>query len=311
MGKLSAGLNRRNFMRLLAYGSALASLGSLPVMAKYEKPLMKAIPVSGETIPVIGMGTWQTFDVGRDLRLLEHRTKVLQTFFDRGGRIIDSSPMYGSSEATIGYCLKQLGNVVDPFTATKVWTWFSSYGPEQIAASHDLWGVETFDLMQIHNLLSWEDHLKTLREGKEAGRFRYIGITTSHGRRHEKLEQIMRREPLDFVQLTYNILDREVEERLLPLAVDRGIAVIANRPFRRKGLFNLFQRYPLPPWAAEIDCANWAQVFLKFIVSHPAITCAIPATSQIEHMQENMGALYGRFPDQAQRLRMIRYVESL
>jgi len=211
----------------------------------------------------------------------------------------------------IGYCLQQLRNAADPFTATKVWTWFGSQGPDQIAASHDLWGVDTFDLMQVHNILSWEEHLKTLREGKEAGRIRYIGITTSHGRRHKKLEQIMRQEPLDFVQLTYNILDREAEPRLLPLAAERGIAVIANRPFRRKALFDLFQHQPLPPWAPEIDCANWAQFFLKFIVSHPAITCAIPATSQISHMRENMGALYGRLPDQVQRQRMVRYVESL
>ncbi|WP_051559872.1 aldo/keto reductase [Marinobacterium jannaschii] len=311
MGTFSRGLNRRDVLWLLAYGSALASLGALPARAISSQPLVKAIPATGETLPVIGMGTWKTFDVGRDSRLLGHRMKILQTFFDRGGRMIDSSPMYGSSEAVIGYCLKQLSNTADPFTATKVWTWFSSQGPAQIATSQDLWDVNTFDLIQVHNILSWEDHLKTLRKGKEAGRIRYIGITTSHGRRHTKFEQIMRQEPLDFVQLTYNILDREAEARLLPMAAERGIAVIANRPFRRKALFHLFQNQPLPPWAPEIDCANWAQFFLKFVVSHPAVTCAIPATSQIAHMEENMGALYGRLPTQVERRHMIRYVESL
>jgi diketogulonate reductase-like aldo/keto reductase len=298
-------------LKVLAYGGPAAWFGTLATLATPSPLLQKPIPTSGENIPVIGMGTWITFDVGLDSVLRHQRAQVLKLFFDKGGRVIDSSPMYGSSEAMIGYCLEQLQEKSAPFTATKVWTWFGSLGPNQIAASRDLWGVETFDLIQVHNLLSWEDHLVTLRAEKEAGRLRYIGMTTSHGRRYEELEQIMRKEPIDFVQLTYNILDREAEARLLPLAADRGIAVIANRPFRRKALFNRFQHHPLPAWAPEIDCENWAQFFLKFIVSHPAITCAIPATSQIEHMRENMGALYGRLPDQGMRQRMIRYVERL
>jgi diketogulonate reductase-like aldo/keto reductase len=177
--------------------------------------------------------------------------------------------------------------------------------------SRDYWGVERFDLMQVHNLLNWEGHLETLREDKAAGRIRYIGMTTSHGRRHEDLEQVMAEQRLDAVQLTYNILDREAEQRLLPLAAERGVAVIVNRPFRRNQLFRLFERHPLPAWAGEIDCANWAQFLLKFVVSHPAVTCAIPATSRVDHMQENMGALYGRLPDAALRERMIRYALSL
>jgi diketogulonate reductase-like aldo/keto reductase len=160
-------------------------------------------------------------------------------------------------------------------------------------------------------MLSWEGHLETLLEDKAAGRIRYVGVTTSHGRRHDEVEQAMATQPLDFVQFTYNILDREAERRLLPLAAERGLAVLANRPFRRKQLFSLFERHPLPGWAAEIDCANWAQFLLKFIVSHPAVTCAIPATSRLDHMAENMGALYGRLPDAALRARMIRHVESL
>jgi len=168
-------------------------------------------------------------------------------------------------------------------------------------ASEQLWGTTRFDLMQIHNLLDWEAHLETLLDWKAQGRVRYIGITTSHGRRHEELEKVMASQPVDFVQFTYNILDREAEERLLPLAAERGLAVIVNRPFRRGALFDMFERRALPEWAGEIDCANWAQFFLKFIVSHPAVTCAIPATSRVDHMRQNMGAAHGRLPDAALR----------
>jgi diketogulonate reductase-like aldo/keto reductase len=171
--------------------------------------------------------------------------------------------------------------------------------------------VPRFDLMQIHNLLDWEAHIDTLVDMKAQGRIRYIGITTSHGRRHEEFERLMTELPLDFVQFTYNILDREAERRLLPLAAERGLAVVINRPFRRGALFDYFEAAPLPEWAAEFDCSNWAQFFLKFIVSHPAVTCTIPATSRVDHMAENMGAVYGRLPDPDVRERMIRYVENL
>jgi diketogulonate reductase-like aldo/keto reductase len=211
----------------------------------------------------------------------------------------------------IGYCLARIGDAGPLFSATKVWTPLKWFGPGQMAESRELWGVERFDLMQIHNLVNWEGHLETLLEDKAAGRIRYIGMTTSHGRRHAALERTMEEQPLDVVQLTYNILDREAEQRLLPLAAERGLAVVVNRPFRRKRLFGLFEQHPLPEWAGEIDCTNWAQFLLKFIVSHPAVTCAIPATSRVDHLQENMGALYGRLPDAALRKRMISYVESL
>jgi diketogulonate reductase-like aldo/keto reductase len=273
--------------------------------------LTKTIPASGEALPVIGMGSWITFNVGDDPGLRAQRVQVLQAFFDRGGAVIDSSPMYGTSEEVIGHCLARIDNSRPLFAATKVWTPLQMFGPGQMEDSRAYWGVERFDLMQVHNLLSWEGHLETLREDKAAGRIRHIGITTSHGRRHAELEHVMLQEPLDAVQLTYNILDRAAEQRLLPLAAERGLAVIANRPFRRKQLFRLFARQPLPAWAAEIDCTCWAQVFLKFVVSHRAVTCAIPATSRVDHMQENMGALYGRLPDAALRARMIRDVEDL
>ena len=225
--------------------------------------------------------------------------------------MIDSSPMYCSSEAVIGYCLARIENTRSLFSATKVWTPLKWFGPGQMAESRELWGVERFDLMQIHNMLSWEGHLETLLEDKESGRIRYVGITTSHGRRHDAFEKAMAAQPLDFVQFTYNVLDREAEARLLPLAAERGQAILINRPFRQKQLFRMLGHHPLPEWAGEIGCANWAQFFLKFIVSHPAVTCAIPATSRVDHMAENMGALYGPLPDQAMRERMVRYLESL
>ena len=272
---------------------------------------MRRIPSSGEAIPVIGMGSYVTFNVGQDPALLADRVEVLRAFFAAGGGMIDSSPMYGSSEAAIGHCLHQLGHPDTLFSATKVWTWFGGAGDEQMQASRRLWRLPGFDLMQVHNLLNWRDHLQTIRRDREQGLVRYIGITTSHGRRHDELERLMRDERLDFVQFTYNILDREAEQRLLPLAADRGIAVIANRPFRRKDLIERFRRHPLPAWAADIGCRSWAQFLLKFIVSHPAVTCAIPATSRVDHMRENMAVLHGPLPDQATRRRMVNYVASL
>lgn len=274
-------------------------------------PIARLLPATGETVPVIGMGSWITFNVGDDEALRAQRVEVLRRFFELGGTVIDSSPMYGSSEAVIGHCLARLGRRERAFAATKVWTWRQSSGPDQMAESRALWGVERFDLMQIHNLLGWEGHLETLLADKAAGRVRAIGATTSHGSRHDELETIMAGQPIDAVQFTYNILDREAERRLLPLAAERGLAVVVNRPFRRKELFRLFDRHPLPEWASEIDCTNWAQFFLKFIVSHPAVTVAIPATSRVDHMEENMGALYGRLPDPALRRRMVEYVERL
>jgi diketogulonate reductase-like aldo/keto reductase len=262
-------------------------------------------------VPAIGMGTWITLNVGDDQALRDQRLQVLETFFALGGTVIDSSPMYGSSEAVVGHCLSRLASRPALFAATKVWTPLVWRGPGQMAESRALWGVERFDLMQVHNLLRWEGHLETLLEDKEHGRIRYVGLTTSHGRRHDALEQAMLSRPLDAVQLTYNILDREAEQRLLPLAAERGLAVIVNRPFQQGELLQRLEGRPLPGWAGEIDCTSWAQFLLKFIISHPAVTCVIPATSRVDHMRENMGALRGRLPDPAMRARMVRHVESL
>ena len=308
---MSRTLSRRRALQALA-ALGLSAAPALRATAATPRAILKRpIPSTGERIPAIGMGTWITFDVGEDPVLRAGRLEVLRRFFETGGTLIDSSPMYGSSEAVVGYGLARLGAAAPVFAATKVWTPGQWLGAEQMAHSEDLWDLERFDLMQVHNLLDWEAHLETLLQWKAEGRVRYIGITTSHGRRHRDFERIMRTQPLDFVQFTYNIRDREAERRLLPLAAERGLAVIANRPFRRGWLMDTYARHPLPAWAAAFDCTDWAQFFLKFIVSHPAVTCAIPATSRVEHMQENMGALRGRLPEAAERARMIRHMESL
>jgi diketogulonate reductase-like aldo/keto reductase len=308
-GPVNPGLSRRAFLAWMAGLGLTATFR--PPAAGTASATTRPIPSTGERLPAIGMGSWLTFDVGDDADARAVRCEVLKTFFDRGGAVVDSSPMYGSSEEVIGHCLGRIANAEALFAATKVWTQGREAGSNEMELSRRLWGVKRFDLMQVHNLLDWETHLETLREMKADGRVRYIGVTTSHGRRHDELEDLLSSEPLDFVQLTYNMLDREAEQRLLPLAAERGVAVIVNRPFRRGGLFDHVRGKPLPDWAAEFDCVSWSQFFLKFIISHPAVTCAIPATSRVDHMRENMGALYGRLPAPGMRARMVQYVESL
>jgi len=303
-------LSRRTWMTGLG-ALGLAAIGRGPVLAAGGERITRPIPSSGERLPVIGMGSWVTFDVGNDAAARAQRVEVLGTFFEQGGALVDSSPMYLSSQEVIGHCLARIPDKASLFAATKVWTMTRTLGIQQMETSRRLWGVERFDLMQVHNLLDWETHLPTLAEWKAEGRVRYIGVTTSHGLRHDALEQIITTQPIDFVQFTYNMADREAEQRLLPLAAERGLAVINNRPFRRGALFDIVGNSPLPDWAGEIDCANWAQFFLKFIVSHPAVTCAIPATSRVDHMRENMGAAYGRLPDAKLRERMVRYFDSV
>ena len=289
-------------------GAALAGL--LPP-AVAVPPLTRPIPSSGEALPLVGLGSWITFNVGQDLQARAQCVEVVRAFFAAGGRMIDSSPMYGSSQPTIGYALAQLGMPKALFSAEKVWTGDAARGALQIEASRAFWGVPRFDLLQVHNLLAWQQQLPALFEMKAAGRLRYVGITTSEGRRHAEIEQLMRTQPIDFVQISYNLLDREVEQRILPLAQERGIAVIVNRPFREGALLRQLAKHPIPGWAAEIDCRHWAQVALKFVVTHPAVTCAIPATSQVAHLQQNMAAARGPQPDAALRQRMARDVAAL
>jgi len=304
---------RRTFLSGLA---AAASAGLWPVRASAQAaaaagPATRAIPSSGEALPLVGLGTWITFNVGDDAVARAACGDVMQAFFAAGGRMIDSSPMYGSSQAVVGHGLARTASTARVFAADKVWVSPGARGPAQIEASRRFWNVPRFDLLQVHNLLAWQEHLPTLLAMKATGRLRYVGITTSEGRRHREIEQIMAAQPIDFVQVSYNVLDRDVEQRILPLARERGIAVIANRPFRQGDLIQQLQRHRLPAWAAEIDCDSWAQLALKFIVSHPAVTCAIPATTRVDHVRQNMGAARGRMPDAAMRQRIAAHVAAL
>ena len=296
--------------RTLLGWSCLAAAGQAAAQAPAQAaPLTRAIPSSGEQVPRVGLGTWITFNVGQDPPARANCVQVMRAFFEAGGRMIDSSPMYGSSQGVIGEGLRTLSAGQRVFSAEKVWT--SSDGAAQLEASRALWQVPRFDLLQVHNLLAWEKQLPLLQRMKERGQLRYIGITTSEGRRHREFEQVMRNHKLDFVQLTYNVRDREAEERLLPLAAERGIAVIVNRPFQEGVLLRGLARHPLPPWAVDIECTSWAQFALKFAISHPAVTCAIPATRRVDHVRENLAAARGRMPDEAMRRRMAAHVAAL
>jgi len=273
--------------------------------------IRRTIPSSGERLSVIGLGTSRTFDVDSDNVVTSPLMEVMQAFFDNDGQLIDSSPMYGSAEAVTGALVKQAKNRQRFFSATKVWTNGKGKGIEQMERSMQRLGVEQIDLMQIHNLRDWKTHIDTLVDWKAEGRIRYIGITTSNGRYHDELEEILLQLPLDFVQFSYNILNRTVEQRLLPIAREKSIATLINRPYQRGSLFRRVKGKPLPAWTAEFDCASWGQFFLKFIAAHPAVTCIIPATSKLKHMVDNMAAGYGRLPDEPTRQRMIRLIETL
>ena len=292
---------------LAGAGAALAApaLGAGPGEA-----LARPIPATGERVPAVGLGSWITFNVGGDQLLRAECRAVMAAFFEEGGGMIDSSPMYGSSQEVIGDALAKLDRPAGLFSADKVWT-RAADGPAQIAETARRWGVERFDLLQVHNLIDREANLDTLAAMKEAGAIRYTGVTTSHGRRHAELEEVMSRRPPDFVQLTYNIVDRQAERRLLPLALERGIAVICNRPFRRGQLPDRLAGRPLPGWAREIEVSTWPQFLLKFILSHPAVTAAIPATRRVDHLRENKSAAHGPMPDAALRRRMAEHVRDL
>ena len=303
--------DRRRFLKQVTGISAAALTWPAWLSAKEVTPLKKAIPKTGEQLPVIGMGTSRTFDVGNDQAMRAQLKDVLQLFFDNGGAVIDSSPMYGTAEQVTGDLLRTIKNKQALFAATKVWTWGKQEGITQMQRSSERMGVKVFDLMQIHNLRDWEVQLETLKEWKAEGKVRYIGITTSHGRSHDELEVVLENEPFDFVQFSYNVMNRTVEERLLPIAREHGIATLINRPFARGELFRLAKGKPLPTWASEADINSWGQFFLKFVVSHPDVTCVIPATSKPHHMQDNMAAGFGRLPDAKMRQRMIAYINSL
>ncbi|WP_286902972.1 aldo/keto reductase [Vreelandella sedimenti] len=307
-------ITRRQSFKLIGATLAAVTLPTASLLADKGEMRQKAFAGTDKKLPVIGMGTWRTFNVGNDPQLLDARTEVVKAFFDHGGGLIDSSPMYGSAPDVMGYALQQLGTPESLFATEKVWSPAGGSTREQVAELKERWKVEHFDLVQVHNLADWREHLAALQEMKAEGNIRHVGITTSHGRRHSEIEQIMTSEDIDFVQLTYNITHREAENRLLPLAEERGIGVIANRPYDGGSLIKNLKRRdaPLPEWAnEECGCTTWADFLLKFIVSHPAITCAIPATTQVEHMRENMRAGHSPMPSPDARQRMTDYIESL
>lgn len=310
--------SRRGALLGIVGAAAVATALTVSSRASATSIAARAAPGAAATegwnpsaIPPIGLGTWITFNVGHDPRAVERRVEVMRRFFAHGGGLVDSSPMYGSAEAVLGRCLKALQSPAGLIAATKVWTSGDAEGRAQMAESLALWGLARFDLMQVHNLLDWRTHLDTLKSMRAESRVGAVGITTSHGRRHDDFERIMAKEPIDCVQLSYNAGNRAVESRLLPLALERGIAVIVNRPFARGALIQRLEREPLPGWAGEIGCTNWPQVLLKLVVSHPAVTCAIPATSNPEHLDENMAAGTGPMPDQPLRARMFADIEAL
>jgi diketogulonate reductase-like aldo/keto reductase len=285
------------------------AVSALPARAA-EPLLTRAIPSSGERLPAVGLGTWLTFHIApSNAPAMAQRREVLERFFAGGGRLIDSSPMYAQAEAVLGELLAR----PEPrlFSATKVWTPLGAYGPTQMRRSLTLWKLPRVDLMQVHNLLSWRSHLPTLRQWKAQGLARYIGITTSHGRDHDLVRQILDGERgIDFMQITYSPADRSAEP-LLERAADQGVAVIINRPFDGGALLERLARVPLPGAAAELGCRYWATLVLKWELAHPALTVAIPATTNPEHAEQNLAALRGPLPDARQRSAILRTIEPL
>jgi aryl-alcohol dehydrogenase-like predicted oxidoreductase len=298
-------MTRRRFLGLGLGGLALAAAGRANGTEEAGM-IQRKVPRTGEDVPVIGLGTWQTFDVGTSEAERAPRLEVLRSFFAAGGRVIDSSPMYGRAEEVTGDLVARLGGAARPFLATKVWTRGKAEGEAQIRESMRRLRTNRLDLLQIHNLLDWEVQLPTLRALKERETIRYLGITHYARSAFGELERIMRGERVDFVQLPYSIATREAEARLLPAAQETGTAVLVMRPFEEGELFRAVQGRPLPGWAAELDAASWAEVFLKFILGHPAITAVLPATSNPRHLADNVKAGKGKLPDAALRKRMVK-----
>lgn len=277
-----------------------------------DKPMDKrAIPVSGEMIPVIGLGTWRTFDAGNSKEKRKALLEVLKKLKQKGASVIDSSPMYGSSETVVGDLSTELNIRSNVFMATKVWTNGKEDGIQQMNQSFQKMKTDKMDLLQVHNLVDVHTHLKTLRSWKEEGKIRYFGITHYLPGQYPEMVRLIKNEKPDFVQCCYNVADRDAEKELLPVAKEKGVAVLINRPFREGDLFNVARGHELPAWAKEYDINNWSQFFLKFILSHSAVTCAIPGTSNASHLEENIGAATGKLPDEKTRNRMAEYFKGI
>jgi len=298
-------ISRREMLKISAGAGAGLLLNELPAFAQQQPLLMRSIPSSGEEIPVVGLGSARTFSVGPPNPQWVRLSDVLELFYEMGGRFFDTAPSYGTSERVAGQLLQELKIQNDFFFATKISTGGGrEAGLSQMEGSHRSWGRETIDLNQVHNLQDVDIHLRTIRQAKEEGRTRYVGVTTSFPRQYQQMEQVLRNEALDFVQLNYSLGERGAAERLIPLAQDLGVAVVVNEPYNVGRLFAAVGGRDLPDWAAEFDCQSWGQFFLKYILANPAVTVVIPATSDPEHLVDNMGAGVGRLPDERIRRRM-------
>ena len=300
---------RRRALGLLAGVPAAHAMN--PAMSAPDPIITRPIPSTGERLPAIGLGTWQTFDVGDDTAARAPLREVLSAMTESGAKLIDSSPMYGSSESVVGDLVAELKLRPQLFLATKVWTSGREEGIRQMEQSFRRLRVEKLDLMQVHNLVDVAVHTRTLADWKQAGRVRYVGITHYTSSAFREVERWLKGGNYDFLQINYSLDEPEAHERLLPLAHDKNAAVIVNRPFGKGSMFRRTRGKPLPDWARELGIASWAQYFLKWIVAHPAVTCAIPGTSKPEHMQDNLGAAHGALPDAAMRDRMARYFAAL
>lgn len=301
-------MNRRDCLLYLKSAGLLSLTPDF--FAMNEAIRKRAIPSTGEEIPVVGLGTWQTFNVSEARPEREPLKQVLRTLISKGGTVIDSSPMYGRSEEVTGDLSTELKINDRLFIATKVWTTGKDKGIRQMNDSFRLLRRERIDLMQIHNLSDWQTHIKTLREWKSAGKIRYIGLTHYTESAHARLASILEAEKVDFIQINFNILERNAGQKLLPLAREKGVAVLINQPFSSGALFQKVRGKKLPEWSKDFDCHSWGQFFLKFILADPAVTCVIPGTSKPNHMLDNIGAGFGRLPDEKQRERMVEVVNQ-
>ena len=311
-------ITRRQFARLIGGTAAMLLLQKAGANAQTAGKtsatsalLTRAIPSTGEKIPVIGLGTSRVFDAGLSAAERQPLEEVLALLVKHGGKLVDTSPMYGRAEAVTGEIAARLKLHDSLFLATKVWTTGKQEGIKQMERSSELLGTKKLDLIQVHNLIDLETQLATLREWKKTGRVRYTGITHYTEGSQAEVARVLEKEPVDFVQINYSLMEREAENRVFPVAKERGVAVIVNRPFGRGDLFDRVRGKALPNWAAEIDCKSWAQFFLKWIVANPVVTCAIPATSKPHHMEDNMQACHGRLPDEKMRQRMVELVAGL
>jgi len=314
-------MKRRRFLKSSLLAALALSFSPSPFKAfagilkhidlNSKDTLMRAIPKTGEKIPAMGLGTYQTFNVGKSPVIRSPIKEVLKLFYKTGGTVVDTSPMYDESERVIGDLTVEIKPKVKPFMATKVWTEGRENGIRQMRESMKLLRVDQIDLMQIHNLVDWKTQLRTLRQWKEEGLIRYIGITHSVPRAIDDLMELMKKEEMDFVQIMYSLQVRDIEQNLLPLAQDKGIAILANRPFEKAGMFKKVRGKEVPEWAGDFGTTTWAQFFLKYILAHPAVTCAIPATSRPKHLMDNMQAGFGRLPDKKERARMVSFFDSL